>query len=98
MVSLCDTVPMPERRQHTVYPLSRWSMAVAALLLLVILLAAVGHGPVAVCCLVLAPIFLFSLVELRPDDAGDELERGYIFEDGSPSLSQRPLPPSPEAC
>jgi hypothetical protein len=67
-------------------------MAVVALLLLVALLAVVGYSPVAVCCLVLIPVFLFSLVELPSYDIEDESKRGYVFDDGSPSLFQRPPP------
>jgi hypothetical protein len=67
-------------------------VAVAALLLLVVLLAVAGHSPVAVCCFVLIPVFLFSLVELPSYDVEDEPGRGDLFEDGSPSLFQRPPP------
>jgi len=67
-------------------------LAVAAVLLLVVLLTAVGHSPVAVCCLVLVPLFLFSLVELPSYRDEEEQANEYVDRDGSPSLFQRPPP------
>ena len=83
---------MFDHRQRSAVQQSSWRMAVVALLLLVVLLAAVGYSPVAVCCLVLIPVFLFSLIELPSYDIEGESEHGYVFEDDSPSLSQRPPP------
>ncbi|MBS1799816.1 MAG: hypothetical protein JSS95_08330 [Acidobacteria bacterium] len=67
-------------------------MAVVTLLLLVVLLSAISHSPVAVCGIVLVPMFLFALVVLPSYDGEDERERGCVFEDGSPSLFRRPPP------
>ncbi len=83
---------MLERRQGRVQPQSPWMVAVVALLLLVVLLAAVGHSPVAVCCLVLVPVFLFALVELPSYVVLEEFAGGYVFEDGSPFRFERPPP------
>jgi hypothetical protein len=89
---LAYTWLMFDRRQRSAVLQSSWRVAVVALLLLVVLLAIAGHSPVAVCCLVLVPVFLFSLVELPSYDIEGESEHGYVFEDGSPSLFQRPPP------
>jgi hypothetical protein len=83
---------MLKSRQRRVKPQPVWSVTVAAILLLIVLLAAVGHSSVAFCCFVLIPIFLFSLVEIPPYDTEDKQECAYSFEEGSPTLLQRPPP------
>jgi len=66
-----------------------WIVAVAALLLLVLVLSSI---PVAVCCFLLLPVFLFSLIELPSFNLRDQSELVAGFEDGSPTLFQRPPP------
>ena len=69
-----------------------WALTVTVLLLLVVVLASISPSPVAVCGFLLLPVFLFALIELPSCNWKDRPELVSGFEDGSPSLFQRPPP------